>query len=268
MNKYFFIPAFNEKYISNKDNLNSDYFVFDLEDSVKGDYFEKSVNNILNIKFKNNYFVRLKIFYNSKDDYINGLRKNKINNFILPKIENLDQLTYISEIINNDSCIVLFESPLGILNAEKIIESKILNISGIGFGSHDYCNHLGMKYNFNNLYYTRFKLLNIAKAFDIKVIDVVNINLFEKEEFVKEVKDGFYLGFDGKFLIHPNQIHYFDEIEFFSKEETETAKYLVKEYNLLENYEIGVIKYKDKIYEKPHIKNLIKIYNWSKSNAF
>jgi hypothetical protein len=115
------------------------------------------------------------------------------------------------------------EGPSGLFELNKAMSMDVINIVGVGFGSHDYCNHMNIKHCKENFSFARQYVLNMAKAFNIEAIDIVCLNLEDVSVFIEECIDGFNLGFDGKFLIHPKQLDEISDIKFFSNEDIALA---------------------------------------------
>lgn len=271
---YFFIPSNNQRFIEKVTTLKADYFVFDLEDSVSFDEIEEALSNLKNLKVEKNYFVRLN-FYHS-DDFSSGIIDRLIDfgfrNFLIPKFESIDRLLIVKETFERNEkytrdkyiFILLVEHPAGVICLDKALQLNMLNITGIGFGSHDYCNTMGMKHTLNNIAYARLSVLNCAKAFGLEAIDIVSTDLKNDEFFIEEVRDGFSLGFDGKFLIYPKQLSLFKQVELFTKEEVDEAHLVYEQLLINKDKQVAVLKINGKVYEKPHMKRILQIVDWYK----
>lgn len=275
LNKYFFIPANNEKFLAGINKIKADYIVFDLEDSILMSEYDLSIRNLLTIKIKDNYFVRLK-FFNEID---NSIEEKKINqliqlgfkNFVIPKFSKAIEVKRIEEYFSKSNkldlkFILLVEGPSGLFELNKAMSMDVINIVGVGFGSHDYCNTMKIRHHKENFSFARQYVLNIAKAFNVEAIDIACLNLEDVDAFKQECIDGFNLGFDGKFLIHPNQLDEISNIKYFSKEDVDDAIQLYRKIQLLEVGKKSVLRIDGKVYEKPHIDRIKNIVEWSEKN--
>lgn len=274
---FFFIPANNKKFIKKAPSIVANYYIYDLEDSISKNEKSIAIENLRKIQITENTYVRPNLY--NDDGTINSklileLIEIGFKNFLIPKVSDLIQIQALNEIVkisnkrfDKFNFILLIEHPAGIINLTEIIRSKLLNIKFVGLGNYDYSNAMGMKHTLDNLSYARNSILNIAKAHNIEAIDIVSLNLDAEEEFINEVLNGFSMGFDAKFIIHPKQIQVLNKIQFYSDEEIKEAL-LVYPYILdIKNEKISLKKINGRIYEKPHIKRIINIVNWSKRDG-
>ncbi|MDA3890959.1 MAG: aldolase/citrate lyase family protein [Salinivirgaceae bacterium] len=270
---YFFVPSNNTKFLKNVPLIGADYFIYDLEDSVSKNEMSAAIGNLRSITITENSYVRPKLY--NEDDTINSdlfsqLIKIGFKNYLIPKVSNLSQIEALkgifkitSDNFKNFKFILLVEHPAGLINLTDIIRSNLLNITSVGLGNYDYCSVMGMRHTLENLTYARNVILNIAKAHELEAIDIVSLNLASNKEFQEESLNGFSLGFDGKFVIHPLQIALLKEIQFYSDEEIKEAKLVYSQILDIDNELIPLIKVNGKVYEKPHIKRIINIINWN-----
>jgi citrate lyase subunit beta/citryl-CoA lyase len=91
-----------------------------------------------------------------------------------------------------------------------------------------------------------------AHAFGIDVLDGVYNDLSNAEGFVQECEQARDFGFDGKTLIHPNQIEPCNRV--FSPSETEIAqaREMIAEFEKPENKGKGVVQIKGRMVERMH----------------
>ena len=271
---FFFVPANNIKFIRKAPSIPATYFVYDLEDSISKKEKNIAFENLKNIEITENTYVRPNLY--NENETINSelflqLIKVGFRNFLIPKVMNLSLVQELNKIFKitdnsfyNFKFILLIEHPAGLINLTEIIRSKLLNIEYVGLGNYDYSNIMGMKHTLENLRYARNTILNIAKAHELEAIDIVSLNLDDEDGFCNEVLNGFSMGFDAKFIIHPNQIELINNIQFYSQEEINEAKTVYQYILDIENDTISIKKINGKIYEKPHIKRIKKIINWTK----
>ena len=272
---FFFVPGNNQKFINKVSNLKSDYFIFDLEDSVTPKELEQSIMNLIKIELKDNYYVRFS-FFNQENNQLNEKLITKLisigfKNFVIPKFSGINQVIQIRSYFDKRKYnikdlfkfVLVVEHPSGLLNLNETISKKLINIISIGLGNYDYCSVMGMKHTLDNLYYARQVIVNTAKAYGLEAIDIVNIEFNNKKLFCEEVLNGFSMGFDGKFLIHPSQLDLLKSIKYYSAEEVAEAKILYPQIKKIMNDELSIVKHKGKIFEKPHINRILNIINWN-----
>lgn len=272
MESYFFVPANQQKFIDKSKDIAADYIVFDLEDSVAGADIEMALDHLSKIDIGPNMYVRPRLYDDEDrldDRLLRRLMDMGFSRFLLPKFtkERVEKLAEVRSVQYPDAhldFIILVESPLGLLQLKEVLEGKILPISGVGLGSHDYCSALDMEHTLDNLYFARQTILNTAKAFGLKSLDIVAVNLNDDEAFLKEVKNGFSMGFDAKFLIHPKQLSLINNFQFYSDEEIQEAETVYPQILDIVHQKKSIVKVNGKMYEKPHVNRILKIINFQK----
>jgi citrate lyase beta subunit len=194
---------------------------------------------------------------------LDELLKIGFRKFILPKVEDAIEIdTFISLLksINdvNFEVFVLIESPLGVINSDSICMHR--DVSTIGFGSHDYCNIVGMTHSLENISWARQKILNSGRAYGKDIIDITSMNVTNAKTFELECLNGKDMGFDGKFLIHPWQLDIFKKVWCFTDEEIAFAtkvKNAIDNNGGIENF--TVLNIDGNVVEKPHLRRINKI---------
>jgi len=98
-------------------------------------------------------------------------------------------------------------------------------------------------------------LMNIiaaARVYGIDVLDGVYNNINDAEGFVKECEQARDMGFDGKTLIHPNQIEACNKAFTPSNDEVAQARKWIAAFDLPENKDKGVVQIDGKMVERLH----------------
>lgn len=274
LKSFFFIPANKDKFIKKVGLINADYFVFDLEDAVAKNEINACLERLNRLELHENYYVRPRIDFdegNNPDlELLTDLIDIGFRKFLIPKISELDELKYVQKVLKlteKYQFILLVENPLCLINLKEIVKSKIINITGITLGSHDYTNVVGMKHTSHYLYFARNYVLNVAKAYNLMAIDIASMNISDKEEFTTECLEAFNMGYDAKFVLHPQQLEVLKKTEYFNQKEVENALEIYEEIQSVGLDKFAVIKVNGKLYEKPHLERIMKIVEWNKNNA-
>ena len=270
---YFFVPANKIHFVKKAIRINAEFIVFDLEESVSINEIKISISNLSEVVVKNNYYIRYPFNYSNLDNNINFLKELVdfgFSKYILPKLNTVEDYSNVTNVfkslgLNNVEFILLIENPLALLNLPSILKSAIKRTKAIMIGSHDYCNAIGAKHNDYNLYYLRQAVLTYAKAFGFKVIDNAFVDLTDKDNYQKECVNAFQMGFDGKIVLHPNQLDYLKTANYYSESEITEAFKVYKFLNGTFPSENIIIKVDNRIYEMPHMRRLFNIISWSKS---
>jgi citrate lyase subunit beta/citryl-CoA lyase len=84
------------------------------------------------------------------------------------------------------------------------------------------------------------------------VLDGVYNNLGDAEGFVKECEQGRDMGFDGKTLIHPNQIEPCNKAFTPGEDEVAQARKTIAAFDLPENKNKGVVQIEGRMVERLH----------------
>ena len=266
---YFFIPASHPKLLEKIKTIHADHVIIDLEDAVKKEDLEQALKMLSGITATEKYFVRPPIFRNEVFDkgLFLQLQKLGFRNYLVPKFRNIQQLQEIENCLNENESgetkfILVIENPQSLFNIREIILSTKLKISGLGFGSQDYCTETGMHHTNENLKYPRFLISGIAKSFHLNAIDIACMEVKNKEEIKREIADAFEMGFEGKFLIHPLQLEVLENYTFFPHEQIIEAKEILEKYHAAG--QPAVFSFNGKAIEPPHIRSFEKIIEWSK----
>jgi citrate lyase beta subunit len=279
LKSYFFIPANNPRFIAKAKNINADYIVYDLEDSVGLHELDQSLINIKDVSSLDKCFVRPRL-YSDADNTIDGGHIKELimmgfKNFILPKFSKLQVIRDLNTLLENVTgyvfedftFFVLIEDPKGLLNFRELLDERLINITGVGFGSHDYCNVMQIKPTPKNLYYARNQILLMARAYNITAVDIISMETEREDVFIEEALDGFEMGYRDKFILHPVQLEWLGHVNYYTDEEVNDAINI--HGKILEAKKLGtsIIVVDGQAYEKPHIQRIQTIVEWSKHNS-
>jgi citrate lyase subunit beta/citryl-CoA lyase len=91
-----------------------------------------------------------------------------------------------------------------------------------------------------------------ARAYGLDILDGVFNDLGNADGFAAECRQANDLGFDGKTLIHPNQIEPCNAVFSPSAEEVATARKMIAAFELPENKDKGVIQIDGRMVERLH----------------
>jgi citrate lyase subunit beta / citryl-CoA lyase len=91
-----------------------------------------------------------------------------------------------------------------------------------------------------------------ARAYGLDILDGVYNELGNTEGFVAECRQARDLGFDGKTLIHPQQIAPCNEAFSPTAEEVASARKIIAAFDLPENADKGVIQIEGRMVERLH----------------
>lgn len=226
------IPAGRPEMIAKALTLGADQIFFDLEDATAPSARESARENIakaISGQDKSSFapLVSIRINQVGSSDFeadmkllSNGTAKG-IDSIILPKVNSIKELEFVDSQLSvieialsiNPGSIVVdaqIESAKGLVNANEI--AAFPRVASLSFGPLDFLADLGVPtlgINESHTELTSHALANVLiaaraagkLAFDGPCVDYKNIDVFERS-----AKSAYAMGFDGKWLIHPNQI--------------------------------------------------------------
>ena len=264
LESYFFIPGDKISFLEKTKRIQSDFYVFDLEDSVSKKNKPVAFNQLMRMTINENTFVRIPFI----DDSFSLQQKSQlINHFkgriVIPKIKKPIDFTRIinqHDIKYDLKTILLVETPECLIQLNEILSKHSNNIKAVGFGSHDFCNIMEIKHELKNLIHYKKDLILKAKAFGKSYIDSVDLNLKDFSDFEAECLWSFQNGANGKFLIHPRQLDKLKEVEFLSEKERQKITRVYHKIKSLSLDEIDILKIEDEVYEMPHIQKIINLH--------
>ena len=269
MQTYFFVPATKMHKIPSVLDLGVDRIIIDLEDAVSFSDGPQVLEGLLLKPELNEHFIRVPIINVQSNNLdftaIRKLISVGFTNFMLPKLQSFQQFKALAEEVNlaKKSVILLVENPRLLIETPMILNEFPDLFHGICMGSHDYISETGGLHNLINLEYPRHLILNYARMADILAIDIASMELNDMASFENEILDGFQKGYDAKLLIHPNQLHFFNQIQFYSREDSNWAKKVfaaLSAVNGIENFSPIIID--GTVVERPHLKRAEKIMKW------
>lgn len=269
---FLFIPPTINNFADKVKNATADYVVIDFEESIKNEQFDEFILLVTTSISKEKVFVRPTLRNEDGTLFIEqyaALLLHGFRKFILPKIETLNDLKFIyetnPEVVKECTYILGIESPIAFISINQLINNGYLCFWGLVFGSHDYCFYSGMTHNLDTLTTARFMISTYASAYKLKSIDIASINTGNKDEFFIELLTTAEYGFSAKTIIHPNQLSWLTEFnnEYINAQLSE-AKAVIDHFKKIG--EPLIFKFKDKIYERPHVKRLMEILEKKQNN--
>lgn len=261
-----YIPGANNRALEKAQSLSADAIIFDLEDAVA--VSEK------NIAREHVYGALNSINYNERSLLvrINGLEtnwweedlsmavKSKAHSVLIPKVNSGNDIRKIEQAMesmlpNNKTNIwAMIETPDGVLNSRDISKTS-RKMGGLVMGTNDLQKELNTRFVEN-----RFPLLTslsmcvlAAKSAGIACIDGVYNAFKDDKGLLLEAEQGKDLGFDGKTVIHPQQLLTVNSAFSPSYEEKELYLRQIEAFDLAIKEGKGVAVLDGKIIENLHI---------------
>lgn len=244
---WLFVPGNQEKHLQKAKELKADVIIYDLEDAVseKNKAFARmKVKETIEISSRQVNFVRvnpLVTTYFMED--LNGIISDNLTGIVLPKVNDSKDIIiadYLLEQLEEKhnlskgclSIIPIIETAIGIQNIDEITcaSDRILCLC---FGAEDYMLDLNIRPSIqqSELTYARSKMVIASRAAGREApIDSVHTNFQDEKGLEKASQLSKQFGFQGKLIIHPNQIETVNKVFSPSVDEIEEAKKIVELY--------------------------------------
>ena len=247
------VPASSEKMVEKSKGLTCDQILFDLEDAVAPDEKANARENLIKLfATKSTFRARyISIRVNAtntphfKDDLsaLNMIASGALFSVVLPKVESASDLDLLGSSYFIDAQI---ESATGLSNVDKIAaHPRLISLS---YGPLDFAADLGASLDALTevdlkefTLYPLMKILVAARANGKLAFDGPEVDIHSSEKFSKSAKRSRALGFDGKWLLHPNQIELCNEIFTPSDSEYQRASDLIARYESAQSQGLGAI---------------------------
>lgn len=137
---------------------------------------------------------------------------------VVPKVQEGAQIRWVSEQISRAegkygwdagslSLVAIVETPLGIVRLPEIASADP-RLQALVFGAEDFASEMGAIRTEDawEVFYARSALVLHAAAFNLQAIDMVCVDFKDIAGLQKEARQGAQMGFEGKQIIHPNQV--------------------------------------------------------------
>ena len=264
-----YMPGSNTRAIEKARTLAVDAIILDLEDSVAPDSKTSARKQVSDAVIAGGFGSReLIVRINGLDtawwlEDLDVVAKAKPDAVLIPKVSNPSQLEDVAERlvdISADHRIrvwAMMETPLAMLNAREIaaaakdVETRL---AAFVMGTNDLAKETRAKLTSGRAAMLPW-LMNCvaaARAYGLDILDGVFNDLADAEGFARECAQGRDLGFDGKTLIHPNQVAACNGAFSPSDEEVAQARKVIAAFELPENRDKGVVALDGRMVERLH----------------
>ncbi len=225
------------------------------------------------------------------------LSSDRLDLIILPKVNKSSDLISVEKKIlncekkfkriNKIGLEIIIETTIGLINIDSIAQSSSRN-EAIHFGAADFAASIGAKttniggvndnygvlenekknkrnFFINDMWhFALFKILLTAHAYGLRAIDCPYGDFNDELGFEKIAKSSYTMGFDGKMVIHPNQIELANKIYAPTEQEVLDSIEILREMELAKKRNKGAIAFKGKLLDIVSIKqakNVVELAN-------
>jgi citrate lyase subunit beta/citryl-CoA lyase len=243
-----FLPASNPRAIAKARELMADVVVLDLEDAVKPDdkmEARKAALEAVATDWPVPVAIRINgvgTRWHSLD--LDAAARSKADLIVVPRAISGHLVHGIAEVVNKP-VLAMIETAAGVLAAPDIAKA----CAGLIAGTNDLRADLRLPLDATRepISASLQMIVLAARAAGVAAYDGVFNGLNDPEGFLKEAEEGRQLGFDGKSLIHPNQIEPCHRAFAPSAAEVERARALV------EAFHGGAERFGNEMIERMHV---------------
>lgn len=266
-----FAPGSDTKKMTKAYNLEADGIILDLEDAVaysQKDFAREQVAGFLSTPPAKPTFVRVN---DAKSPYIlldlQAVVDKSIAGIFLAKTESAEEVKHVDWLLSllerqhnipkqKLELVPFLENALGIEKAYEIASASP-RVKRLAFGGNDYTTDIGTPYSTsgNEFFYARSRLVVASRAAGIEApLDTVCPFIKDTDLLEQDAKRAQRLGFQGKMVIHPNQIAPVNMIFSPTAEEIAYARKIVAAFEEAEARGTGVIQVDGKMVEYPIVR--------------
>jgi len=264
-----YMPGNNARAVDKARTLPADGVILDLEDSVAPDSKPEARGQVA-AAVKAGGFGHREVFIRTNgfdtpwfSDDLTAAAQAAPDGIVVPKISLPSQLEQIGQRLldmhadQKTRIWAMIESPLAVLNVQSIAacaKDSETRLAGFVMGTNDIAKDTRAR-----LVPGRWPMIGwlmnciaAARIYDIEVLDGVYNNIGDAEGFAKECEQARDMGFDGKTLIHPNQIGPCNAAFTPSADEVAQARKMIAAFDLPENKDKGVVQIDGRMVERLH----------------
>jgi (3S)-malyl-CoA thioesterase len=246
-----YLPASNPRAVVKARTLDADMIILDLEDAVP-EADKALARDAAVAALADGFGDRIPaIRINAPDspfhnDDVAAVKASRAAAIVIPKVETAESAERIARDVGKP-VLAMIETPAGILAAASIAAAE--GVIGLIAGTNDIAHALRLPPSSGRagLALSLQTIVLAGRAAGAFVLDGVWNRLDDPEGLEAECRDGRDLGFDGKTLIHPNQIAIANRAFSPTDAEIEDARALV------EAAQGGATRFRDRMVEDMHV---------------
>lgn len=258
-----YLPANKERALEKSRGLPCDLVILDLEDAVSPDDKDVARAQAVSAVGAGGFasgtpMVRINGLDTpwSKQD-LASLTGSKVRRVLIPKVSSVHVLADVRHTLGAGVALwAMVETCAGILDIARIAaEGRALGLEGFVIGPNDLAKEMRCRPDATRtpLVPALTQAVMAARAHGLLILDGVYNDFRDADGLRRECAQGVMLGFDGKSLIHPDQIAIANEVFSPSADEIAQARAIVSAFALPENLNKGVINMDGRMVELLHL---------------
>ena len=266
-----YMPGANTRALEKAKTLAADSLILDLEDAVAPDAKSTARENILKALESGFGYREAVVRINGLNtpwgmDDLKAFANTTADAIVLPKVESAAQVQEVAQLLGklnapqNMTIWAMIETPKAIFKLEEIAQSHPL-LETLVLGTSDLVKDLHARHTPNRIETQTALSLSVlaARAYGLCVLDGVHLSLDDDAGLMQACVQGRDMGFDGKTLIHPNQIAVANNTFGPSPEEVKEAQARIAAYEAAIQSGAGIAVLNGKLIEELHIQDAKRI---------
>ena len=269
-----YMPGINQKAMDKALNLDCDAGVLDLEDAVEVSKKEDSRQLVIRQIENNDYGSRVVVVrvndlgtkWGEQD--VAAVANLPIQAILVPKVSEIRDISRVVDLLNRLGSElpiwIMVETPLAIININELARQP--RVTALVMGTSDLvvdlcAEHLEER---QNISYALQRSIIAARAFGKKILDGVHLDFRDLDSLRNVCRLGKSMGFDGKTLIHPDQIPVANDAFSPSEAELDKAKRVIDAWRSAQTRGSGVVEVDGTLVESLHVeeaKRLISFFS-------
>ena len=255
-----YIPASNSRAMDKARTLPVDALILDLEDAVSPGEKDHACEALVRALGDEDFGYRARLVR------INGLGTRwadadiaafadhpGVDGLLLPKVQSVADLDLLAARVPEIPLWAMMETPMAMLNAATIAGHP--RLAGMVMGTNDLAKEIGTRFRADRMPLATGLGLCVlaARAHGRVIVDGVHNALRDEDGFAAECAQGRDMGFDGKTLIHPDQIAAANAAFSPTVEEVALARRQIEAHELAVRAGQGVAVLDGRIVENLHV---------------
>ena len=272
-----YMPGANTRALEKAKSLPADSLILDLEDAVAPDAKAQARKNIQTALISGFGYREAVVRINGLNtpwglDDLHAFANTNADAILLPKVESAQQIQELAEHLeqvkpkNAIKIWAMIETPMAFFKLPEICNSHPL-LETLVLGTSDLVKDLHAKHTPQRLETQTALSIAVlaARAYHLCVLDGVHLSLDDDIGLEQSCIQGRDMGFDGKTLIHPNQITLANAIFGPSPADIQEAKERITAYEAAIQSGAGIAVLNGKLVEELHIQDAKRILGLANS---
>jgi citrate lyase subunit beta / citryl-CoA lyase len=263
-----YMPGSNLRALEKAKGLPADGLILDLEDACAPDAKEQARTSVCHMVAAGGYGLREIVIR------VNGLAtpwgygdiaaaaRSGADAILLPKVESADAIRHMEQIMRacgapeTMAIWAMMETPRSVLSSEQIANATP-RMEALVMGTSDLAKELDCAHTRERLpFMTSLGLcLLAARAYGLAILDGVYLDLKDDAGFEFACRQGAEMGFDGKTLIHPNQVAMCNQVFTPRQDDVEWSRKIIAAHAAAAARGEGVAVVDGKLIENLHVES-------------